>query len=132
MQVKIETTCGRCGKKEEKSVSLEEAQRLESMEAERGAAAAELSEILNSTLGRKHPDLIILYRDKEAEKYAVESMSNLCSIPDAKRNRGCEARVISLLKDIYFRDQPKKPSKPKKEPGPKPPKNDKKKNGQDV
>jgi len=132
MQVKIETTCGRCKRVEEKTVSLEAATAIESLATERAQAAEKLSELLNSHLGVVHPDLIILYRSPNMDKYAVESMSDLCSTPDAKRNKGCEARVVSLLKEIYLRDLPKKPSKPKKEPGPKPLKNDnKKKNGQD-
>lgn len=131
MQVKIEIGCGRCKRVEEKTVSLEEAQRIESTAVERLKLAEELPGLLNSQLNQKHPDLIVMYRAPGTEAYDVKSMSNLCSSPDAKRNKGCEARVISLLHEISL--QLPKPVKPKKEPGSKPQKNEnKKKNGQEA
>lgn len=128
MQVKIETVCERCGKKEEKTVDLAVAQSLEETAKNRQTAAAELTNFLNGQLTAEHPNVIVLFRNDSKEQYAIKFLDNLCSMPDAKRNKGCLSRVQTLINDIFAptSDKPKKPRAKKAAPPASEPKKDKK------
>ena len=118
MDVTVRTKCGRCGKKETKEVSLAVAQDMEAQEQTKKDAAAELPAVINSVLGEKYPDVIIAIKENDGV-YTVKHLSILCSSPDATRNRGCVARVDTLLKDMLELGD-KAPRKPRTPKAPKP------------
>jgi hypothetical protein len=111
MQVTVQKICGRCGKEEDVTMSIEAAQELETNENARIAAAEALAETLNATLSPLSPDVIIAVRGPSGN-YSVTHMSNLCNNPGAARNKGCLARVAALIQDITNTAE-KKPSVPR-------------------
>lgn len=122
MEVTVELKCGRCGKVEPRALSLAAAQQLSENEAQKDEALEHLPELLNQKLGPEHPDVIVVIRNSDGA-YEIQTLDNLCSSPDAKRNKGCQARVQTLLDDMFMRNPkaPKKaPSKPKQKKEKKP------------
>ncbi len=119
MDVTIETKCGRCGKTEARSLSLDEAQALGAKMDARTELAVNLGHELNSVLSTEHPDIVIARRNANGE-YDVQTLDNLCDIPDAKRNRGCLSRVEALMNEVFMvapaKPKNKKPSAKKKPP----------------
>lgn len=102
MEVIVEVGCGRCGKKEKRALSLEEAQALgtktdRKIEIESGLEAA-----FNDVLTADHPDIVIAVRNGSGERYTVKHLDSLCDVPDAKRNKGCKNRVETLFSDIFM------------------------------
>ncbi len=117
MEVTVEVKCGRCGKKENRSLSLEEAQALSAKADEKAAVEEDLTRLLNETLGDNHPDLIIAVRHSNGD-YDVKHLDTLCDAPGAKRNKGCKSRVETLVGDIFMTNEAapkkKKPAAKKK------------------
>ena len=134
MDVKVKVKCGRCSKSEEKSVSLEAAQKMDGaqIEADRKFEdfAAGVKEVVGSVgYEEDGPEVIVMVRT--ATGYDIKQLSNMCSTPEAKRNKGCQSRVDYLVKEIFLQN-PKKPSTPKSKDnsgGAAPPNNGKGKNG---
>ena len=115
MQVKVETTCGRCSKVDEQSMELSAAQNMENETEARAKAAAELVPIFNEAFSSpEFPDIVVAVRSEDGT-YSVKSLDQLCHNPDAARNKGCKARVDSLIHDI-FTMEPAKPRAKKKAP----------------
>jgi hypothetical protein len=113
MDVTVETQCSRCLKKEEQRLSLEDAQEMEKRDKEREAAQDDLKAQLENLLkgmDQLAPDLVLIQRDP-SEGYKVRMLNELCYTPDAKRNKGCKARVDILMKEIFMENP--KPTKPK-------------------
>jgi len=107
MEVTVKTQCGRCGKSEEKVMGLEDAQALEAKEANLQELVTRLGPQLNELLTIDHPDLVIASKNSDGT-YSVETLDNLCSSPEAKRNKGCLGRVHTLIDDMFMRNQPAK------------------------
>jgi hypothetical protein len=101
MDVKIETNCGRCGRKNEATVSLERASEIVSGDKEKVDALAELTKQIREFDTALLPDAIICTKNADGE-YDIETLDNLCEL-DGKRNKGCKARVKYLVEDIMFR-----------------------------
>ncbi len=114
MEVLVEVKCGRCGKTDTRSLTLEEAQALSAKTDAKDAMSAELAAELNSILGDDHPDVVIAIR--EGEFYNIQTLDSLCDAPDAKRNKGCKTRVDTLLGDIFMTNEPPKKKVVKKDP----------------
>lgn len=121
MNVIAEIKCDRCSKIDKRSLTLEEAQALGDREKVKEEKAQNLELELNQLLTENHPDIIIAIRDSE-DSYTVKSINNLCIAgPEAKRNRGCKARVDTLISDIFMINKPApKKVAPKKEAPTKP------------
>ena len=117
MEVTVEVSCGRCDKKEKRSLSLEEAQALGVKTDQKAELEASLEETLNDTLTVDHPDLIIAVRN-DTGGYDIKHLDSLCDAPGAKRNKGCKNRVETLLGDIFMTNEvaskKKKPAAKKK------------------
>ncbi len=115
MEVQVAISCGRCGKKETRSLTLDEAQAMVEKADAKDELSEKLSEELNELLSSEHPDFIFLTRN-EGNTYDVKTLDSLCSAPDAKRNKGCWTRVETLLGDIFMTNEvPKKKAKVKPE-----------------
>ncbi len=115
MEVQVAVNCGRCGKKETRSLSLEGAQELLERTEAKDELNEKLSEELNELLSSEHPDYIFLARN-EGDTYDVKTLDSLCDSPDAKRNKGCKTRIETLLGDIFMTNEaPKKKAKVKSE-----------------
>lgn len=133
MEVKLETQCPRCGKKTEKAVPLEVAQELAERQAQAKLAADkftnDLKNLYNATTGL--PDIVTIFRPMQGDDRESPVVwffkDDLCDAPDAKRNKGCIARVRTLLEEIYFPGTKKAPRKPRAPKVPKEPKEPKKK-----
>lgn len=120
MEVTVELTCGRCGKIDAKSLTLEEAQALSDKEKEKALALENLPVKFNEAFNRNYPDVIIATRTPSGA-YEVHTLDNLCTLPNAKRNKGCDARVRALLDDMFMRNPKpanKQTPKAKKKKGP--------------
>jgi hypothetical protein len=100
MNVTVQTQCGRCGKKDNKEMSLGAAQELETAEKNREQNVMELKLQLEQLLTDEHPDLIVLSRTSNG--YDVNTLDNMCDAPDAKRNRGCASRVKTLVNEMFL------------------------------
>lgn len=116
MDVKILQQCERCGRKEEKTVSLEAAQKLSAEAESRKLAAGSVATILNTELkDPKYPEIIVALRSPGSESYIVKTLDGLCERPGAERNKGCKQRVVNLVSAIFTIETPKpKKDKPKK------------------
>jgi hypothetical protein len=101
MDVKIETKCGRCGRKSETSVSLDRASEIVNGDKEKTSALKELTESIRNYDSKLLPDVLILVKNDDGE-YDIEALDDLCEL-DGKRNRGCKARVKYLVEDLMFR-----------------------------
>ncbi len=117
MDVKIKSSCGRCNKSEEKTVTLEQAAALNTAAQNEKRQFDEFTVAVTQAIedagyGDDGPEVIVIHRNP-AKGYNVLQLSNMCSSPDAKRNRGCKARVEYLLKEIFMTN-PKKAPAPKK------------------
>lgn len=113
MEVIVEVKCGRCSKKDNRSLSLEEAQALSAKADKKNELEADLQSALNTILTSDHPDIIIAIRAEGADAYAIKHLDNLCDAPGAKRNKGCKTRVETLLGDIFMTNEvPPKAKKP--------------------
>jgi len=119
MEVTVSINCGRCGKKETKSLSLEAAQELLEKSETETTVRDELTAALNELLGDEHPDVVIATRTDDGV-YDVKTLDALCDTPGAKRNKGCKSRVTTLIGDIFMTNEPapskKKPAKQQTEP----------------
>ena len=107
MEVKIETTCGRCSKREELSVSLEEAQDLQKKWEASETHAQEVPKLINNVLGSEHPDIVIAVKSDDGN-YAVKTLRDLC-----KGERSCSSAVARTVKEIFKQPTPRKPRKKK-------------------
>jgi hypothetical protein len=129
MEVKVPMKCGRCGKTEEKSVQMEEAQALVDEINKKAEVLAKLKDYAGS-LPANAPAVIMFMQSGDGFK--VKTLDNLCEKPDAKRNKGCATRVNELLKDIFeLHTGEKKERKPRtpKDPNAPPKETKGKKNG---
>jgi len=122
MDVKVQVKCGRCSKSEEKTVTLEGAAEMDEaqLDADRkfGDFTAGVKEVVG-TVGYQEsgPEVIVMQRTDTG--YEIRQLSDMCSTPDAKRNKGCKSRVDYLVKEIFLQN-PKKPATPKKPKDPPP------------
>jgi hypothetical protein len=121
MEVTVAMNCGRCGKKESRSLSLEEAQTLMDRSEAKTETQENLVTELNELLGDDHPDVIIAIRTADGV-YEVKTLDSLCDAPGAKRNKGCKTRVETLVGDIFMTNEaaPKKKSPAKQITAPTP------------
>ena len=117
MDVKIVQNCSRCGRKEEKTVSLEIAQELNKTAEARKQEADNLPTVFNETFKNSlYPEIVVAVRFPGEEYYNVNTLDGLCERPGAERNKGCRARVNNLLKAVFEVEKTvKKTPKPKKE-----------------
>lgn len=99
MEVKVPLKCGRCGRIEEKSVQMDEAQKLVEEINQKAAILANLKSMAQGIDSNLGPSFIVFVL--RGDGYEVKTLDNLCMKPDAKRNKGCAARVNELLKDIF-------------------------------
>lgn len=99
MEVKVPLKCGRCGRTEEKSVPMETAQTMVEEINRKAQALAGLKDFASGLDPALSPAVILFVRKENL--YEVKTLDNLCEKPDAKRNKGCAARVTELLKDIF-------------------------------
>ena len=113
MEVKVPMTCGRCGRSDEKTVSIETAQALVNEITSKSEVLTNLK-AYGEQLDKNLSPAVILYL-RTSDGYILKTLDNLCQKPDAKRNKGCNARVNELLKDIFEmgRGEPKE-RKPRK------------------
>jgi hypothetical protein len=112
MEVKVEKTCPRCGKVEERTIPLEAAQALEGEAQKRQDALASLAIYAGTLDPAVHPEVIVIWRG-EGQTYYVDAFDGLCSSPDAKKNKGCLARVGTLIQEIFTRPENRAPRKPR-------------------
>lgn len=137
MDVKIKAKCGRCNKAEEKTVTLEQASNLEEAQLDADRKFEDFTGVVKDAIekleyDKKGPEVIVMQRTETG--YEIRQLSDMCSAPDAKRNKGCQSRVDYLVKEMFLQN-PKKPSTPKKPKDkppadhPTPPTNGKGKNG---
>ena len=117
MDVTVQLECGRCSKSAARSLSLDEAQSIVERAESKEELAEDLTSQLNTILTDDHPSLVIAVRQADGT-YTVKTLDDLCDAPDAKRNKGCKARVDALIKDIFMENPPtekkRKPSAKKK------------------
>jgi len=103
MEVTVTLDCGRCGKKETKQVQLTEAQELLAQNEAKAGILTDLETELNDVLKPEHPELIIAR--KVDGQYTIKMLDNMCHTPDAKRNKGCQTRVETLIGDIFMTNE---------------------------
>lgn len=119
MDVKIETKCERCGKKSEKTLPLEAAQAMSAADTRKQTAVNNFLTELKKIYTAEQPEVIVVRRTSDGQ-VAVQHFDQLCSSPDAKRNRGCSSRVDTLIEEIFKppkEETQRKPRTPKtKEP----------------
>jgi hypothetical protein len=118
MKVKVETICGRCGKKEETQRELDEVQGMVAAENERRVALAKFKEAIASYPNvQELPEVIVMIKGRGTDAYVINTLDNLCSNEgEEKKRRGCRARVADLIADAFNTgDKPVKPKKEKKE-----------------
>ena len=118
MRVKVATACGRCGKQDEREVTLDEALALQDSAAEERGLVSEIEKYIDEN-NEEGPEVIILVRsDDDKTKYTVKTLGDLCYKPDAKKMQGCKVRVKNLVADIFMatptNGAPKKTRKKKK------------------
>ena len=101
MDVKIETKCGRCGRKSEVSVSLDRASEIVSGDKDKTEALEELTGKIREYNADLLPEVMVFVKNADNE-YDIETLDNLCEL-DGKRNKGCKARVKYLVEDMMFR-----------------------------
>jgi hypothetical protein len=101
MDVKIETKCGRCGRKSETSVSLDRASEIVNGDKEKASALEDLVTKIREYDVSLLPEVMTFVKNEDGE-YDIETLDNLCEL-DGKRNRGCKARVKYLVEDMMFR-----------------------------
>jgi hypothetical protein len=121
MDVKVETKCARCGKKSEKTLQLEAAQALNAAEGRKQTAVNNFLVELKKIYTAEQPEVIVVRRSSDGQ-VAVMHFDQLCSSPDAKRNRGCTSRVDTLIEEIF---KPPKEETQRKPRAPKAPKENK-------
>ena len=102
--IKVTSTCGRCGHKDEKSVSLDEIIKLEEKRKNRDETAEKLEGLADSlsTALPEPPQVAVFMLNSETQKYDLHMLYDLCDRvgkEDGKR-RGCVARVKDLLTDL--------------------------------
>jgi len=114
MEVTVTVDCGRCGKKETRTLLLEEAQELLAQNEVKEGMLSDLESELNDVLKAEHPELIIAR--KVGDKYEIKTLDSLCHTPDAKRNKGCKTRIDTLIGDIFMINEA--PPKKKKDATP--------------
>lgn len=100
MDVKIEIQCERCQKKNEKILPLEQAQGLEQRQVERDTAFREFGNKVTEMYNDNLPELIMIQKSP-SQDVTLYSLNDLCTAPDAKRNKGCKARVDALITEIF-------------------------------
>ena len=118
MKVKVETICGRCGKKEETQRELDEVQGMVAAENERRIALAKFKEAIGGYPDTHNlPEVIVMIKGRGTDAYVINTLDNLCSNEgEEKKRRGCRARVADLIADAFNTgDKPVKPKKEKKE-----------------
>ena len=101
MDVKIETKCGRCGRKSEASVSLDRASEIVNGDKEKANALDDLVAKIREYDADLLPEVMTFVKNEDGE-YDIETLDNLCEL-DGKRNKGCKARVKYLVEDMMFR-----------------------------
>lgn len=116
MDVTVETQCSRCNRKEERRVSLEEAQQMEAANNTRAehqeGLVTQFEDALSANI-KLAPDFVLIRRTPGKKRgFDIRVLNELCHIPDAKRNKGCTARVEVLVKEIFM-ENPKPESKGK-------------------
>ena len=115
MNVTVQQTCGRCGKKTMVEMPLSEAQALADKDKASSEAEANLTELLNEQLNENHPDIIVATRGEDGN-YIVKTLRGLCETGNKTKNRGCGPRVNDLLGEVFqVKKSPKKPAKGKKD-----------------
>ena len=110
MDVQIEQTCGRCKKVKTAKLPFEEVQALVEAEASKQETVYELLSGITSALNAQAdvaPELVVFTLEEDGT-YRAHTLDNLCvaepveGTDDSKRrNRGCKARVTSLLTDVF-------------------------------
>lgn len=120
MDVKVQKKCGRCGRKEEVTVSLEKATELATQEKNEQLnwvdLSGKLAEMVQTTYPNGGPEFIMLTRSQAG--YGVGKLENLCNLPGAERNRGCQARVNALLTEIFMENKKERKPRTKKAKSP--------------
>lgn len=104
VQLKITKKCGRCGKVEEFSGTLADAQRLEQQAQARAATAAHLDELVQSLSSvNEPPQVIVMMLNDETKQYDYKVLYDLCDKKAEKegQRRGCKARVVDLIADVF-------------------------------
>lgn len=106
LKMNMDKECGRCGKTTTVEVNMEGAKAQIDLEAAIDSNIAKLEDFVSAELDvAQCPELLIIHRyGKQNDKFTVETLSDLCTNADnAKRNRGCHARVKSLLDEVFSR-----------------------------
>lgn len=120
-KMNMDRECGRCGKTTTLEVDMEGAKKQIELDLARDAAVVSIEEFASTLVMDEAPELIIIHRyGEEKDGFVVEVIDDLCSASDsAKRNRGCQARVGTLIDDIFARVERPEPKKKttKKEKG---------------
>jgi len=106
MKVKVATACSRCGRQEEREVTLEEAQLLQEKSSSTETFVAALNDLLEQHLENLEegdiPEIIVLLRDENKNNYKIRALDDLCHRPDAKKMQGCRTRVQNLMSDLFM------------------------------
>ena len=103
--VKIESFCKRCNKKDEQHVGLEEAGTILEKRKNRDVAREELELALTAELlNDATPDIVVAVRSTKTGQYQLKMLdrAELCHSPDAKRQKGCLPAVENLLESLYL------------------------------
>jgi len=102
VNIKVPTTCERCGRMSERELPLEEVSSLVDNEQARKEAFEDFTNLVTGLPSHENlPDVIILHKNEKGQ-FVTESLNNLCAL-DGKRNKGCKSRVNYLIEDIMFR-----------------------------
>lgn len=109
MEVKVQTTCGRCARNEEKTFSLEGAQELQERKEVSDEKAKEVPTLINDMLGPDHPDVVVAIKD--GDHYVVKTLKDLCV-----GERSCTSTVSRLVRELFKQAAPRKPRKKKDKP----------------
>lgn len=103
MELKITKKCGRCGKAEEVSGTLEEAQKLMDQASTRKGAVEHLTEVFRELSDLDEPpQVIVALLNPETLQYEHKTLYDLCSKEAGEgKRRGCTARVTDLVADLF-------------------------------
>jgi hypothetical protein len=101
--IKVTKTCGRCGHKDEREVTLEDVMKLEEQRQERKDTSAKLQALADSLHEMPEaPQMLVMLRNSETGLYDYNALYDLCDrAGDDTKRRGCTARVADLLKDLF-------------------------------
>lgn len=115
MQVSITKTCDRCEKTESYPVTVEEMNNALTYQSKQKETIERFKRLLQEEVAPEFgPDVLVCLRT--GGEYKVMALDNLCEKPeDAKKKKGCKARVQQLVEDIFMLNRKPRKSRKKKE-----------------